>query len=99
MPDRIPGEDWDRENEAPDEKREDTNEIISFIAIILIITSILAGIHSFSIWNSPQPATDFDLFLFFYAIIGFPVGLIMQTYANYINQPHSSSDDSTWWLW
>jgi hypothetical protein len=98
IPDRIPGvpgEDRKKKEKDPIEKIEEKNEVISFFAIIIILTSIPAGIHTLEIWHSPSPATDFDVFLFFYAIIGFPIGLVMQSYANYMNNPHVH--DIPWW--
>lgn len=97
IPDRIPGEDRKKKEKDPIEKIDDENDLMSLIAIVLIVTSIPAGIHILEIWHSPNPATDFDVFLFFYAIIGFPIGLVLRQCAHYANNPHVH--DTPWWWW
>ena len=58
------------------EKKENRRDLLLTIATFLVITSIIAGIHVCKIWYSPAPASDFDLFLFFYFIIGLALGLL-----------------------
>ncbi|HCN52313.1 MAG TPA: hypothetical protein DIS88_00480 [Prevotella sp.] len=76
------------------EKRERCKELILTIAAMLIITSLVAGTHVLEIWSSPVQASDFDVFLFFYAIIGLPLGLCIWGAVNY-----ALNDKMGSWKW
>lgn len=85
------------QQEAEDPKHKERRERKWNIALFFFLTCIAAGIYAISIWNSLEEATPFDVFLFFYAIIGAPVCLVVMGVAHYIENPN------TWpsppWLW
>lgn len=76
------------------EKNENRRDLLLTIATFLVITSIIAGIHVCKIWYSPAPASDFDLFLFFYFIIGLALGLLIFGDVNF-----ASNDKMGSWKW
>lgn len=78
-----------------EERKERRTRILSNIAAFLIVTSFMAGIYCASIWYEPV-ATDFDLFMFLYAIVAFFIGFVIQV-------PITCDEDHScfpwkWWL-
>ena len=67
MPDRIPGEDRDKENENWIEKKDRQNESRNEWAFLLVLTSVLAAVYLFFIKDdvSPNSFVDNILFLLF----------------------------------
>lgn len=76
-------------------KRERRAHILSNVALFLVLTAIPAGVHSCGIWFSPDPVSGFDLFLFFYAIIAFAIGIVMKIAAIF----ELSDDGSSEWIY
>lgn len=94
IPDKIPGEDQKKDKD-PIEKADERNEVKNAIAIVLIASSILAGMHTWDMLCSPLPPTGLDKFLFGYTIVAFFVGIFLLLSANYVDNPHMSG--WPWW--
>ncbi len=77
------------------QKRERRARILSNVAVFLVLTAIPAGVHSYRIWFSPDPVSDLDLFLFFYAIMAFAIGIIIKIAAIF----KLSDDGSSNWIY
>ena len=70
MPDRIPGEDRDKENENWIEKKDRQNESRNEWAFLLVLTSVLAAVYLFFIKDDVSPNSFVDNILFLYSIGG-----------------------------
>ena len=60
MPDRIPGEDRDKENENWIEKKDRQNESRNEWAFLLVLTSVLAAVYLFFIKDDVSPNSFVD---------------------------------------
>lgn len=96
MPDRIPGEDRDKENENWIEKKDRQNESRNEWAFLLVLTSVLAAVYLFFIKDDVSPNSFVDNILFLYSIGGGFTGIILRILA-FAEDPHTGS--FPWWWW
>lgn len=79
------------------QKREERDDLINDIALLLVVSGFAAGAYCWEMWCSPNEASGFDVFLFFYALIGVPLGFVMMAAVNFCNK--SGSGSSLWWFY
>lgn len=53
------------------------NIFLPLLVVFLLITGAIAGVYSWAIWDKPTPASNFDLFVFLYAIGAIVSGLFI----------------------
>lgn len=72
--------------------------VLPFLSVFLIATGIISGIRSWAIWDNTTPASDFDLFIFLYAIgaivSGVSISIAISDHDMRINGTDDGSDDA-----